>query len=361
MTEGYVRTWLEESMALYNVVVSEGLQAEVEERRRFHTARIAALSAKLIHELGLWVEVEELRAVETIDEAEAIGRIVRQHPMLQEAVACLGTLLEWERPNAAVDDVEDPVIVEALLADDSDSLGDCTLDQVLERNGSALAASLLAFQQEYPTMDRREGLRRIVSEDPYYRGDLETYCRLEARRRVLQRLDAEHPHAKLKARCESYLRRYRNLAKTTARKQIVSEHGLNHLTLHPLHAFSATGGGKRYHLLYTPSRVDLGHRERESVETWSQWVGGADRAAARVGRQLYGLINKDVRVFESLREPEVLKTGENASMASHFAFSNALSLMVSATRRGDFEALADQMNRRQDRRVHPDGEAYGGY
>ena len=125
--------------------------------------------------------------------------------------------------------------------------------------------------------------------------------------------------------------------------------------------FAAVGGSKRFHLLYTPSRVDLGHRERESVETWAQWVGGADRAAARVGRDTYGLINKAVRSFDSLTEPEVLKTGENASMASHFAFSNSLALMVNATRHGDVEEMGDQMSRRRDRIIHPAGEGYGGY
>ena len=45
---------------------------------------------------------------------------------------------------------------------------------------------------------------------------------------------------------------------------------------------------------------------------------------ARVGAA-YGLINKSVQSYESLTQPELLKTGENASMSSHFAFSNALS------------------------------------
>ncbi|MEI8133419.1 MAG: hypothetical protein WCG34_13385, partial [Leptolinea sp.] len=161
--------------------------------------------------------------------------------------------------------------------------------------------------------------------------------------------------------CETYLRRFQQLRKTTARKEVIAEKGLNHLTLNPLYYFKATGGAKRYHLIYTPSRVDLGKRERESVETWSQWVGGADRAAIQAGRQIYSLINKDVRIFESLTEPEILKTGENASMASHYAFSNALSMMITASAHGDFEVMADLMNRRFDRHIHPAGEGYGGY
>ena len=112
---------------------------------------------------------------------------------------------------------------------------------------------------------------------------------------------------------------------------------------------------------YTPSRVDLGTRERESVESWAQWVGGADREAARVGRRVYGLINKNVKMFDSLTEPEVLKTGENASMVAHFSYSNAMSLLINSVGRGDIEELGDQMSLRKDRFIHPGGEGYGGY
>ncbi|HUL13714.1 MAG TPA: hypothetical protein VLU73_16305, partial [Methylococcaceae bacterium] len=364
MTEGYVRSWLEESMALYNIVEDHGLHEDVEACRRFHVGRISALAEKLIRELGLWVEVEELRSSESVSEAEAIRRIVRRNSLVQEGISCLGTLLEFEQatvPAGEADRVDDPESVRAILQSEVESLRDIALDQVVERNGDTLTSAARDYCSQNPGSDQREALRRIVTNDEYYRCDLDAYCRIAARRRVLDRLDAEHPELHLQARCNTFLRRYQSLAKTTARKEIIAERGLNHLTLHPLHYFRATGGGKRYHLLYTPSRVDLGRRERESVETWAQWVGGADQAAAREGRRLYGLINKDVRVFASLREPEVLKTGENASMTSHYAFSNALSMMVAATRRGDFESMADQMNRRQDRRVHPAGEGYGGY
>ncbi|MEE3152276.1 MAG: hypothetical protein VX300_08390, partial [Acidobacteriota bacterium] len=73
------------------------------------------------------------------------------------------------------------------------------------------------------------------------------------------------------------------------------------------------------------------------------------------------MINKSVCSYDSLTHPELLKTGENASMASHFAFSNSLSLMVNASRYGDIEEMGDQMSRRGDRIILPAGEGYGGY
>ncbi|MBM4201514.1 MAG: hypothetical protein FJ189_09535, partial [Gammaproteobacteria bacterium] len=334
-----------------------GLQDAVEERRQFQATRIAALCRRVIGEMGFAAEVEELMAADGISEAAASQRVVRRNPMLGDVVAGLGTLLEaLDPPGTATpaSEVADPEPVHSILAAEAGDLCEAALERVIERNG--LAASV-------PVSDgsAREALRRAVAEDAQLSHELQVHARLEARRLALARLDAARPELKLAECRRSFLRRWVDLEKTTARRAVVTAQGLGHLMLNPLYSFRATGGGKRYHLLYTPSRVDLGTRERESVESWSQWVGGADRAAAHVGRQFYQLINKDVQVFESLYEPEVLKTGENASMVAHYAFSNALSMMMAVTGKGDIEVMADQMNRRRDRRVHPAGEGYGGY
>ena len=118
----------------------------------------------------------------------------------------------------------------------------------------------------------------LSSGDEAYRQDAETYARFAARQRVLETLDREDPALCLRQRADSFLRRYGRPRPRRARRSLPSTTSLR--TLYPQH-YQASGANKRYHLLYTPSRVDLGHRERESVETWSQWVGGADRAAAR--------------------------------------------------------------------------------
>ncbi len=357
MTEGYIRTWLEESMALFNIAEDLELHEQIAEREKLFATRIVNLGEKLIRELGIWIEIEELCAQEQVSQPAAVLRLINRNRMLQEEVSCLGALLEFEelkQGREKAEECSDPVAVEDYLGQHSEALQESALIQVIERNRETLMSQM-------PVDHSDDSLRNIVLEDEYYCQDLQTYGRFIARRRVLEHLNSTQPQLHLLEACKTYLRRFQQLQKTTARKEIIAELGLNHLTLHPLYYFKASGGGKRYHLIYTPSRVDLGHRERESVETWSQWVGGADRAATRAGRQIYSLINKDVRAFESLIEPEILKTGENASMVSHFGFSNALSMMVTASAHGDFEAMADLMNRRSDRLVHPAGEGYGGY
>jgi hypothetical protein len=364
MTEGYIRTWLEESMALFNIAEDLGLHKEIAVREEFFSVRILSLGEKVIRELGIWIEVEEMVAHEQISQNAAVLRLINRNRVVQEELSCLGTLLEFEemkQGRGRAEACDDPNAVEEYVVQHAQALQEAALAKVIERNGEALNRKMIEEHRNHSGQDPEEALRHFVLEDEYYREDLQAYTRFSARHKVLEAFNVEHPELCLKECCEKYLRRYLQLGKTNARKQVIAERGLNHLSLHPLYYFKASGGGKRYHLIYTPSRVDLGKRERESVETWSQWVGGADCAAAQAGRQVYSLINKDVRVFESLTEPEILKTGENASMVSHFGFSNALSLMVTASRHGDFEAMADLMNKRRDRLIHPAGEGYGGY
>ena len=143
---------------------------------------------------------------------------------------------------------------------------------------------------------------------------------------------------------------------------MIASHQLNQSTMHPLNYYQATGGNKRYNLLYTPSRVNLGERERDSVVKWRQWVGGADRFAAQAGFEFYSLINEGgVEERPALAYAEIQKTSENALCVTHFAGSNALALLCMAVLEGDAEDMADQMNLRNDRMIPPAGEGYGGY
>ncbi|NKB70794.1 MAG: hypothetical protein GKR89_27300 [Candidatus Latescibacteria bacterium] len=362
MTEGYIRTWLEESMALFWAIEQEGLHRAVEDRQARYRDRIEALGIRVIGELGIWVEVEEAAARGQLSQGAAVRRVVGSNRSVQEELAYLGVLLECEEEEQGPREAacsDETGRVEECLREHAEELQLQALEGVAERNRQLLQPEVDQHCRAHPELTPEQALLAVVQADEHYRVDLDTYTRFAARRRVLEDLARERPS--LQQRVRTYLRRYQRLAKTTARKALLAEQGLNALTLDPRCYFQATGGSKRYHLLYTPSRVDLGERERESVETWAQWVGGADRAAARVGRQIYGLINKSVCSYDSLTQPELLKTGENASMASHFAFSNALALMVNASRFGDIEDMGDQMSRRRDRLIHPAGEAYGGY
>ncbi len=365
MTDGYIRTWLEESMALFNIADDLGLHEAVAKRQALFAGRILCLGGKVIRELGIWVEVEELSGCGQLSEAQAIHQIIRRNRLVQEELSNLGVLIEYEEMATGLrveDCALEPLGLQASWAMLDLPHQEWVLDQVCQRNADILNAAIKTDSVLQPKSTAEvDAMREIVLSYEACREDISAYTLFAARRQALSRLVTAHPGLFLQELGKSYYRRYHILAKTTARKQIIAERGLNHLSLHPLYYFQASGGSKRYHLLYTPSRVDLGQRERESVESWSQWVGGADAAAARVGRDFYSLINKDVRVFESLAEPETLKTGENASMTSHFGFSNALALMVASAQHGDFETMGDNMNARKDRLIHPAGEGYGGY
>jgi len=365
MTDGYIRSWLEESMALANVVRAYGLEDAVSERMRCYSREIEGLGEKLIEELGLGVEVETIRASEGVNRSSAVRRVIGANRLVQRQVSLMAVLRETERhlghAHPSDRDALDPPHVDEYIARFADELEAIALADVVERNAHDIERAVVKLRIETPDADDAELKRRVVESNPDYRTDLRTFTRFAARERLLDEWDQAHRELKLRERRETWLRQHQRLALTTARKEVIAERGLNHLTLDPRYCYQATGGGKRYHLLYTPSRVDLGPRERESVETWAQWVGGRDRQAAQAGRRVYGLINKAVKRFESLTEPEVLKTGENASMASHFAYSNAMALMVNATGRGDIEDLGDQMSLREDRKIHPAGEGYGGY
>jgi len=357
MTENYICTWLEESMALFNVIRAYRLEDEVRAKVSEYRRLISTLGAGLVRELGMWAEVEEMMALANIAEDRAVARVVAGNPAIARQVGVLAVLAEYYTCPPG----DDGPLVDEILAERAEELRQRALRDVYARNDLELLPKLDAYQEAHPEADEDEVLRALIIDNPDYADDLTAFTRFAAREEAIRLLDQREPSQQLAARVRDWLRNHSRLPLTTARKEVLLAHALQHLTLHPRYYYRATGGNKRFHLLYTPSRVDLGTRERESVEKWSQWVGGADQQAARVGQRIYGLINKNVKGFNSLTEPEVLKTGENASMVSHFAYSNAMSLLINSVGRGDVEDLGDQMSRRKDRFIHPGGEGYGGY
>ncbi|MGD0961953.1 MAG: hypothetical protein ABSB19_19250, partial [Methylomonas sp.] len=243
MTEGYIRTWLEESMALFNIVEDLGWHEKVAERESFFNTRILSLGEKVIRELGVWIEVEALCADEQIGASAAILRLINRNRRIQENLSCLGALIEWEETQQgrrAAGDCGEPRAVADYLHAHAEALRKSALLEVAAR------------QRRNPENADGEAVQRPIQEDEYYRQDLQAFTVSIARRRVLEELNVRHPQAHMREASENYLRRFQQLRKTTARKQIIAEHGLQHLTLHPYYYYRASGGGKRYHLIYTP-------------------------------------------------------------------------------------------------------------
>jgi len=62
MTEGYVQSWVEEEMALFNVIRAHGLEEEVSAEIGTYRQQTYGIGKKVIHDLGMDVVVEEVMA-----------------------------------------------------------------------------------------------------------------------------------------------------------------------------------------------------------------------------------------------------------------------------------------------------------
>ncbi len=366
MTEGYVQTWIEEEMALFNVIRDQGLEVEVNELMDRFRTRMLAISKKVIDEFGMGVVIDEVMAQQRLPEPAAVMTVLMSFKPVMEEAAKLAVLIEraeaGKKRKVKFDNADDPKDVDDYIKRNRTKLLRFAVPKVAENNGKAFDKRL----QEITASNKKASLyelqkKAIASEDDF-KEELEAIVRFEARQHILERLDKQHPELHLFEQARTYIRMHTALGKSTARKRIIAKHKLNALTMHPLNYYQAAGGNKRYNLLYTPSRVNLGEHERDSVVKWSQWVGGADRWAAQAGSEFYSQINEGgVEERPALAYAEIQKTSENALCVTHFAGSNALALLCMAVLEGDAEDMADQMNLRHDRMVPPAGEGYGGY
>lgn len=364
MTEGYVQSWIEEEMALYNVIRGRGLEGKVAERMARYRERISAIGQRVIDEFGMSVVVDEVIAEQKLNRAQAAMTVIYSYKVVSEEVGRLATLLEHFKTDELgnLSDCSEPQEVLDYLQEHRGELEETCVPQVVQNNGHAFQMRLADWMDEHPDTESSIAERAVIRSDADYEAELQSLVLSSARVQVLAQEDVKHPSLGLVARSKNYLREYTQMAKSTARKQVLASEGLQSLTLNPIYCYQASGPNKRYNLLYTPSRVNLGEHERDSVAVWKQWVGGADWQAAQAGFNFYSLINEGgVEERPALAHAEIQKTSENALCVTHFAGSNALGLLISAVLEGDAEDMADQMNLRGDRYIPPAGEGYGGY
>eukprot|EP00727_Mastigamoeba_balamuthi_P005622 m51a1_g168 putative cysteine proteinase rd19a-like (3682) ;mRNA; r:545786-559930 len=161
-------------------------------------------------------------------------------------------------------------------------------------------------------------------------------------------LATAHPALCLGQRVKRYVRDHTALANTVAAREVIAERGLAALCLDPRYAFSsgsASGRRKRYHLIYGPSRVNLGRGELASVHQWSQWAGVSDPLAASHARRFYEHINHKP-VVRAIRETENLKVSENQWTALIRSVRNCQALFVERESTGDIELLEYEFSQR---------------
>ncbi|MFH1904756.1 MAG: hypothetical protein ABIK53_04430 [bacterium] len=153
------------------------------------------------------------------------------------------------------------------------------------------------------------------------------------------------------------------LSRFTARREVIKEGGLSKLLDDGRYRYASSGAYKRYNLIYTPSRVDLGPEIIESVQNVPKWVGGDGHIAAKSGKALYSLFNlAGVTAVNRPQIAEFLKVGENFfTRGGVYYLSLTAGANLNTLGVGDFEFFRQEWNKRGDRTVLPTGETYGGF
>ena len=362
-TEVNIENWLQESMALFNVSRAHGVERQVKARVEDYRRRLVAVGKQLVEEMELAGELYGLLQEEGLDPDDAdeveqgVIRLLASYPEVGSETAKLALLLDYEERSGArepaPDDAAEPRGVQEYIASHP-QLEAAALQKVIA--GNDLRAEVDRYAREHGVTEA-QAASALVDGDAGYRAEKDNALHAEARQRVLESLG-------LADEVRSYLRNRLDptLATVTARRDIITENGLAPELDDPRYRYDAAGPFKKYNLLYTPSRVDLGAHEVESVRDVPKWVGGRDPEAARAGKALYALYNTGPTAVESPRLAEFLKVGENFfTRGGVFYLSLAAGANIDALQIGDFEFCRDEWNKRGDRLVLPTGETYGGF
>ncbi|MBI1953260.1 MAG: NTP transferase domain-containing protein [Candidatus Omnitrophica bacterium] len=372
LSEGFIQVVLEEEMALRNVVRAYQLEPEVKRRMDSYAQRVRALGRKVIQEFGYESKVEQYRLRDKKrSEDKAVEGVVADHLPIQQEVARLAVLIEAAEAAAKAQgqtfqfnpEKPDPAWVEEILQRTGKAAQGAAreaLDYVWERN--RLDPELAGRVKKLKTEGKQdeEAIEQAIRESEIYSQELAATMRQAARRQALEELAAQPDYQalKLKERVKRWYRDHTALSRTTARRETVAANRRSADMNDPRFAYGAgtiaetpdgklrpIGRGKRYHLIYANSRVNLGKGELDSVLVLPQWVGANDPLAAEHGRRFYSLINYEPTV-RTIKEVENLKVSENQWTALVRAVRNVQAYFVNRLGMGDTEDLAYQFNLR---------------
>ncbi|MGQ9607951.1 MAG: hypothetical protein ACUVWN_01490 [bacterium] len=325
-----VENWLDECMALFNVSRAYNLESNtVKKLVSDYEDRIYYVGEKIVEELALEGNVYNLIESEAItDRKTAILRLIDSYPEVARKVSELAVLLDYEekQSGSTIDpkNTNEPFIVTSFMRS----------EEFRKNNESQLVSEHTDIKEEQ--INQLHSARQSVIKSLGLSDDVKNYLRDHSPKRL------------------GYI---------TARREVISNKGLLKELDNPRFRYESRGPFKKYNLLYTPSRVDLGIDEVESVKNIPKWVGGMDRQAANAGKSLYSLYNlAGPTAMPMAKFAEFLKVGENFfSRGGVFYLSLAAGANLDALGIGDFEFFRDQWNMRGDRIVLPAGETYGGF
>ncbi len=345
LVEGFIQVVLEQEMALRNVIRGEGrrlkldLTAEVEARKKAYEQRLTAIAEKVVEEFGYGVIVDNY-VRQGMSRPRALQQVLDDNLTLRQEAVRLAVLGEVAKAEERGQDAADHPLVATLLHDRASTYETEARRLMDERHRYSPPPDAETFEHE-----------------------LGSTMRQLARADALAQLSAQHRDWHLEDRMASWYRAHTALAQMTARKEVIAAHDLNSKIEDPRYyygsgatfqrndgKFRPSGRRKRYHLIYAPSRVNLGKGERKSVEEWSQWVGVTDPLAARHAKRVYGLINYNV-VVRTIKEAENFKVGENERTALTRAVVNTQAYYTQSLGDGDTEDLSYQINGRGGLRV----------
>jgi len=353
-SEFNVRNWLEEAMLLFNVSRAFNLEEKVNQRIKTWQRRIVNLGEKVISELNL--EGELYKIMEGEKRKEAILKLIASYPEVEREVAKLALLLEeGGKKIESLDKEGEPTRVLDYISLHPEL--EREIDRkIIQRN--KLEEELKDYMRDKSILSEEEAVGTFIEKNSHLKEEKDAMVLSEAREKVIEEVG-------LQSKVKGYLRDFLNpaLSKIKARREIITEENLLEKMNNPRFRYEATGPFKKYNLLYTPSRVDLGAKEVFSVKNVPKWVGGVDNESANSGKLLYSLYNlAGPTPIASTRAAEFLKVGENFfSRGGIYYLSLTAGINLDALHIGDFEFFRDQWNMRGDRLVLPSGETYGGF
>ena len=379
LVEGFITVVLEEEMAMRNVIKSFGLDDQVKTLSSGVQKKLAIVAEKAIEEFG-YEPIVFQNISNGLSKENALLRVMSENIPIEEQVSKLSILLQmyyYENNLESTSNISLPFVKvdhETLVSVENYWLSKIQVDvdeikreaqkQVIEKNKTDYDFNDALEKYVSHLSDKQQINDHIVLQflinDPVYSKEALATQKWIIRSKSFEHICDKYPDLHLQQRAKSFIREHTSLIQTTCRRHVISKNDLHSQLCHPKYAYSSgvtfddnkyytssspSGLRKRYHLIYAPSRVNLGKDERKSVENWSQFLGVSDSLAARHAQNAYEMINYSP-VIRNIREAENLKVSENQWTALVRSVRNVHAFFVERLGVGDIEDLSYQFNQR---------------
>ncbi|MFA4842905.1 MAG: hypothetical protein WC658_03620, partial [Candidatus Omnitrophota bacterium] len=387
--------WVDEEMALFSATQDlmyqgKSLEEEAQELANSYKGNIITAGRWLVQQFSLEDELEEMLAEANLENTpenrdRMILRLVTSYRDLAQEAAKVCLLNEVLPPQERDYSREYPVVTEYLGA------------HRLELEQQALERVVRENEELYLTVNVGHKTLSEIACDAVYQPEIDKYMLAFARDAVI----AAHPFAEfiqwyayphgdsmprfIRYRLETPITK----GITTARQEVLASYwryadgtlekvenweeftrnrdkkrgGMPLMLLlnDPLYSYTASGRNKKYNRGYGPSRVDLGTKERKSVEEWAQWVSPVDSFAEEAMVKFYRLYNFDVRAFKRVQHGETAKPLENGFMEASLAVTHIFQSLMQAIGIGNFNRLASETNQRMETFIRAGGAGSSGF